>query len=828
MKITLKYTGEKSHQFVLVTSMESMADCSSYEELQLMKVFLVLLKSKGILIKEDALRQLTSTAIQHFHQLSDHLQQYTELQRRRKPIYDDIELLFRLKKIKSNDIYTESLRSKRIHEDNREQLKLIDSHPNDIEEYSEESLPFFHNQQYDISELVHSQVGRPDYIPSYLPDLPPDYTYQNTPNYVDTITDLKTLRVNLVNQSRATEISLYELIDDEKRKWRIKFEQELEELDELSPVEDIMSDYEVESPLEHDLQKSDLDGKIDGEDGSDDVNKVYDEEVLDSAKVIEEVDVEGVSNGVKTTDISGAEGHSNGAETTEAVDEEELSNKARTFETVNEINEEVVTTKPTSPLEDVEMSNPDDNEGSAKDGKDGIRLATEVQQELNDHPTQIDTSLSSQESTIKDVETKEVVDVETKDGESAIQTTDKETNVDASTSNTEDARSQDDEINKPALLTPIKELPEAESKSSINVLQNEGASENVVQDSIVEENPEAYNDEEAKILEPKPDTSDESKPINNSANETPSVLPSKPEKVDQEPTHVTDTVKDDLDKNSTSTETTVQVVGDENATDKSTEKVEPVEDVVGEPDQTMKAVSIETNNIPTISITTNENKSFTNFLTSMKYDYGLDADVEIPARPVDKSKSFDFVAYAKLRRSIQDRKIEELKEKRLKRKKNIYLRAEKYFGPYSSLEVTEKIEEKINTILSRSFKKCIKTIRIEEEAKKARLDRLVAQKEREEKEAELERQKSEFVFGFNPNNGYSSDSEDEFPDFDIKEKENEIKAENQEEQDDGLVFPTFDDAEDDLGLELQNIMEGELNEMEVDAVPIESDEDMAI
>lgn len=184
-----------------------------------------LLETRNYTFTEQFLDQLTELTLQFVNELSADLSKYTRIQRRQQPSLSDIKLLLKLKHISTNELIREIELSKKF--TYRKQLaSLLDQL---VEEpIKEQSRPFF--DQSSITELVPRLNVKPDYIPSYLPDLPPDYTYQSTPEYMETLTDLKKLRMKLVEESRMTENSLYKLIEYDDIEWRQKFEQELVEL----------------------------------------------------------------------------------------------------------------------------------------------------------------------------------------------------------------------------------------------------------------------------------------------------------------------------------------------------------------------------------------------------------------------------------------------------------------------------------------------------------------------------------------------------------------------------------------------------------------------
>ena len=147
-----------------------------------------LLETRNYTFTEQFLDQLTELTLQFVNELSADLSKYTRIQRRQQPSLSDIKLLLKLKHISTNELIREIELSKKF--TYRKQLaSLLDQL---VEEpIKEQSRPFF--DQSSITELVPRLNVKPDYIPSYLPDLPPDYTYQSTPEYMETLTDLKKL-----------------------------------------------------------------------------------------------------------------------------------------------------------------------------------------------------------------------------------------------------------------------------------------------------------------------------------------------------------------------------------------------------------------------------------------------------------------------------------------------------------------------------------------------------------------------------------------------------------------------------------------------------------
>ncbi|EGW32704.1 uncharacterized protein SPAPADRAFT_149783 [Spathaspora passalidarum NRRL Y-27907] len=205
------------------------------------KVIAIILQSKQFHCSRDFLDELTDLTIRFLNDLVGSLSEYTRLQRRQKPALSDMKLLFNLKGIDFNEIAEEislcrnfkksqSLVTEMKRVENQIIQAQSERNNTEVEENSP-SLPFIINEQYEITNLVPRLNTKPSYVPGYLPDFPPDFTYQSTPKYMETITDLKELRLKLVSESRMIEKPLYNLIESDDKKWRAKFEEELSEFE---------------------------------------------------------------------------------------------------------------------------------------------------------------------------------------------------------------------------------------------------------------------------------------------------------------------------------------------------------------------------------------------------------------------------------------------------------------------------------------------------------------------------------------------------------------------------------------------------------------------
>ncbi|CAK9439740.1 uncharacterized protein LODBEIA_P38400 [Lodderomyces beijingensis] len=199
---------------------------------QLFKVLAILMRSREYHVTEAFLYQLLELASGYIDRLLTRLLECAQLQRRRKPSLSDMQMLFKLMGISVGDLIPEIDVCK--HFPRRKEIEETSRSERRGEESEDDSASAFGSESYSISEVVPNLRDKPSYIPSYLPDLPPDYTYHSTATYRQPLTDLKQLRIKLVEESRLAEKSLYRLIEDDEREQssRSVFEKEIRELEE--------------------------------------------------------------------------------------------------------------------------------------------------------------------------------------------------------------------------------------------------------------------------------------------------------------------------------------------------------------------------------------------------------------------------------------------------------------------------------------------------------------------------------------------------------------------------------------------------------------------
>lgn len=237
---------------------------------------------------EDFIDQLTNIAIGYFSSIISSLHKLTEIQRHSKPGIADLELCLEKYRLAPGDLYPEYQRSLHLPDRLKPQQQKInnqitqcleDFYADHYELSKDDPSSVFHaNEQYEIAALIPQQRRRPSYIPSYLPALPPDYTYQNTGSYMKTYTELKQIKLKLVEESRLNERSLYKLINNGSVTPDGKSGKNVSgSSDQESDNEDIMSVHgannvsDVESPQDLHFEKDHIEknDQADGKEGID-------------------------------------------------------------------------------------------------------------------------------------------------------------------------------------------------------------------------------------------------------------------------------------------------------------------------------------------------------------------------------------------------------------------------------------------------------------------------------------------------------------------------------------------------------------------------------
>lgn len=244
-------------------------DPSNPFEFELQKLVALIVKScpQAPGFSSDYLQEVTILASHFMKNFCDSLKKLTDIQRHSKAGISDLLLCLNRLNVTPNDLFKEYQRHKALPSKIRQQaahlrievnrlIKGYNADKYDLEK-NDPSLVFFTNEQYEIAALVPQQDNYRDYIPNYFPELPPDFTYRLTNNYMKTLTELKKIKMKLFEESRLNEASLYKLIDDDEKRWLEELDEQLRATsdDDSETNEDIMSivdnhgsDIEMPSP----------------------------------------------------------------------------------------------------------------------------------------------------------------------------------------------------------------------------------------------------------------------------------------------------------------------------------------------------------------------------------------------------------------------------------------------------------------------------------------------------------------------------------------------------------------------------------------------------
>lgn len=309
----------------LVHSPHDKSKCIEPMDFQLRKIvgFIVSIQKPGVSFTEEFIDDIANLASEYMHRLISQLHKYTEVQRHRKPGIYDLQLCFLQQRINPGSLYLEYERSKDLTESQRKHKKALESQTNNLvqEFYAEEfhldkndpSLVFHASDQYEVASLIPRQKSRPSYIPDYFPTLPPDYTYQSTGSYMKTITELKQIKLKLVEESRLNERSLYKLLEHEEKQWVADNVSDIEtDNDDImsasgeDPVTDIESPHEVgqatgEKELLHEHKKDEGEKRK--------LEEVEKTNVEETAKEVVEVDADSAT---KSSDSAAKESLASG------------------------------------------------------------------------------------------------------------------------------------------------------------------------------------------------------------------------------------------------------------------------------------------------------------------------------------------------------------------------------------------------------------------------------------------------------------------------------------------------------------------------------------
>lgn len=226
-------------------------------------------------INKDTLYLMSDFTTQFFSLFTKRLNRLKEIQRRRLPNRDDLNLLLRegyvdlqglnemyymtqeynkCNKKSKNNILNEI--NKKAHvatlafngHDNGMFNKISDNNDGVIEENS-----------WWIDQIVHRK-NRRSYIPDWMPPLPPDYTFKSTPKYSQRITSPIELREKIVQEGRFAEKALDHIIGKENTSIKLS-KSEDESVSSGSENEYIEKDENYNKNVEIDKESSEKKNK---------------------------------------------------------------------------------------------------------------------------------------------------------------------------------------------------------------------------------------------------------------------------------------------------------------------------------------------------------------------------------------------------------------------------------------------------------------------------------------------------------------------------------------------------------------------------------------
>ncbi|CAI4047515.1 hypothetical protein SKDZ_13G0230 [Saccharomyces kudriavzevii ZP591] len=182
----------------------------------LRKTVLFQLNSLDICISNFALDELLNLVAVQMDGMFRNLHNLALLQRRSRATQADLKLLFKEFNLDPASLYQQLEISEFIKSNHSvEYEKLVSSSSfsasSHNEEDEEDELNNIEEQQNEISVLLPPSNPLEKLMPSWLPNFPPDHTYRFTPEFNHPITDLKTIKREIVKESKESEKALLNL-----------------------------------------------------------------------------------------------------------------------------------------------------------------------------------------------------------------------------------------------------------------------------------------------------------------------------------------------------------------------------------------------------------------------------------------------------------------------------------------------------------------------------------------------------------------------------------------------------------------------------------------
>lgn len=218
--------GQYSVTNTRVTSDEPMADVLKLAVFQTMKASIAnKYHESDFSSQETSVDLMCQWVSQYYNILTRRLIRLMEIQRRRSPNRDDLKLLEREGLFNAQGIHDMyDLSNGFSQPKNKKLIELIKTKAKEARTaYTGIDNGYFNGLPDEIFlekeswlNQVDTRGNRKPYIPEWMPQLPPDYTYKSTPKYNHLVTDPVVLKSTLVKEGRLAEKALNHIIVKEE------------------------------------------------------------------------------------------------------------------------------------------------------------------------------------------------------------------------------------------------------------------------------------------------------------------------------------------------------------------------------------------------------------------------------------------------------------------------------------------------------------------------------------------------------------------------------------------------------------------------------------
>ncbi|KAI0462950.1 hypothetical protein LJB42_003754 [Komagataella kurtzmanii] len=181
---------------------------------------LLILSSLGVQASSLSIDHLTYITTKYIDRLVSELHRSTEIQRRRTIAKRDVQLVVDRGILDLEDVTSEYERLKLTRKRVKPSIEKLSKYASELKESTssvqvsenDKDAFFFFDIAEKISEFMPLRMKRKNYIPKWMPVLPPEHTYVATPQFTEVISDPKELREQLTAESRLGEKALQHLI----------------------------------------------------------------------------------------------------------------------------------------------------------------------------------------------------------------------------------------------------------------------------------------------------------------------------------------------------------------------------------------------------------------------------------------------------------------------------------------------------------------------------------------------------------------------------------------------------------------------------------------